>query len=172
MPSKVTDPHDLLIHKLGVMLNTEKAIERMLPKLAREANREELAQGFERHLEQTRQHVKNVEEALSMLGAPAQGVPAPAIEGLEAQHLAFAAEAADDVRPEVLDLVAAASAAATEHHEIAAYEALVTMAQSLGQTDLAGVLERNLREDREMLQGAEQILERLSREAGAELAAR
>ena len=165
---KVTDPNDLFLYKLGVMLKTEKSIEKMLPTLQKEANDGELASGFERHLEQTRQHVSNLEQAFAALGEKPQENPAPAIEGLEREHKGFAASAADDVWPDVLDMVAAGSAAATEHHEIAAYEALVTMGQRLGLTNVVPLLEQNLQQDREMLNGAEQIAQRLGQKVEAE----
>ena len=160
---KVTDPSDLFLYKLGVMLKTEKAIENMLPRMQKEANDPELASGLERHLEQTRRHVSNLERAFELLGEKPQENPAPAVEGLEAQHKGFAASAADDVWPDVLDMVAAASAAATEHHEIAAYEGLVTMARVLGPPEVVPLLEENLSQDREMLRGAETLSERLAR---------
>ena len=168
--AKVTDPNDLFLYKLGVMLKTEKAIEKMLPTLQKEANDGELASGFQRHLEQTRQHVSNLEQAFAALGEKPQEHPAPAVEGLQQEHKGFAASAADDVWPDVLDMVAAGSAAATEHHEIAAYEGLVTMAQSLGLTSVAPLLEQNLQQDREMLKGAEQIAQRLGQKVEAEAA--
>ena len=168
--AKVTDPNDLFLYKLGVMLKTEKAIEKMLPTLQKEANDPELASGFERHLEQTRQHVTNLEQAFAALGQKPQENPAPAVEGLEQEHKGFAASAADDVWPDVLDMVAAGSASATEHHEIAAYESLVMTARTLGLTGVVPLLEENLEQDREMLKGAEQIAQRLAQKVEAEAA--
>ena len=162
MAKKVTDPNDLFLYKLGVMFSTEKAIEGMLPRMRKEANDAELATGLEQHLEQTRKHVANLEEVFRMLGEKPQRNPAPAIEGLETEHKGFAANAADDVWADVLDMVAAGSAAATEHHEIAGYEALVTMARTLGQDRAVPLLEENLEQDRAMLRGAEQVSRRLA----------
>ena len=160
--AKVTDPHDLLLYKLGVMLKTEKAIESMLPRLQKEANDPELARGFETHLEQTRQHVANLERAFGVLGEKPQENPAPAIEGLEAEYKGFAASAADDVWPDVLDMVAASSAAATEHHEIAAYEGLVTMAKAMGESKAATLLEKNLKQEQAMLRDGKTTARRLA----------
>jgi ferritin-like metal-binding protein YciE len=162
MATKVTDPHDLLVHKLSVMLTTEREIERMLPTLAKEAHDDELRQGFERHLEETRQHVRNLEQAFQVLGAPPQGTSAPAIEGLKAQHKGFASTAADDVLPDVLDAVSTSSAAATEHHEIAAYEGIITLAEGLGLSGVAQALHQNLEDEQQMLEDVKRISQRLS----------
>ena len=170
MAVKVTDPHDLLVHKLAVLLSTERRIEKMLPTLEREAHDEELKEGFRRHLEETRRHVENVEQAFRILGADAQGTAAPAIEGLEAQHKGFASAAADDVLPDVLDAVSVSSAAATEHHEIAAYESVITLAKGLGLQGVSQVLEENLRDEQQMLEDVKQIAERLSKKEEREAA--
>lgn len=158
---KVTDPRDLLVRELGVVYAAEKTIARTLPKLAKEANDSELARGFERHLEETREHVSNLEEAFRLLGVKPRQTKSPAIEGLTLEHKAFAADAADDVLPEVLDLVALSSAAATEHHEISAYESLITLAEGVGEPDLVPILERSLQQERNMLAKAKELARRL-----------
>jgi ferritin-like metal-binding protein YciE len=170
MATKVTDPHDLLLHKLSVMLTTEREIERMLPSLQAEAHDDELKQGFERHLEETRGHVRNVEQAFQVLGVAPQGTSAPAIEGLKAQHKGFAGSAADDVLPDVLDAVSTSSAAATEHHEIAGYEGIITLAKGLGLSGVAEVLQQNLQEEQQMLEDVKRISERLSKKEEQEAA--
>ena len=163
MALKVSDPHDLLVHKLSVLLTTEREIERMLPTLEKEAHDEELKQGFRRHLDETREHVRNVEQAFSVLGAQAQGTPAPAVKGLEEQYKSFASAADDDVQPDVLDAVSADAAAATEHYEIAAYESAITLARGLRLSGVAEVLQQNLEQEQAMLQGVKSVSERLSK---------
>lgn len=153
----MTDPRDLLVRDLAVVYTAEKAIERTLPKLAKEANDTALARGFERHLDETREHVSNLEEVFRLLGEKPRGAKSPAIEGLTLEHKAFAADAADDVLPEVLDLVALGSAAATEHHEISAYESLITLAKGLEETEIVPLLERNLEQERKMLANTKEL---------------
>lgn len=159
--AKVTDTRDLLLHKLAVVYSTEKAIEGMLPKLAREANNEQLRNGFEQHAEETREQIEVLEQAFAQLGEKPRRAQAPAAEGLELQHKAFAAEASDDVLPEVLDIVALSSAAATEHHEIAAYESLITLAETLGAHELVEPLQRNLEQEQRMLGQVQGLAKRL-----------
>lgn len=149
---KVTDVRDLLVHKLAVAHGVEKAVEGMLPKLAREANDDRLRAGFERHLEETRDQIGVLEQAFELLGERPRRGKAPAVEGLQLEHKAFAAEASDDVLPDVLDLVALGSAAATEHHEIAMYEALISLAQSLEANELVELFQRNLEQEQRMLE--------------------
>ena len=72
MPDKMNDPRDLFLHELGDVLYAERTLVKALPKLQKEASDEELASGFAAHLEETRQHVKNVEQAFDALGEPAK----------------------------------------------------------------------------------------------------
>jgi ferritin-like metal-binding protein YciE len=159
--AKVTDPRDLLVHELGVVYAAEKLIEAALPKLVKEANDKDLADGLEHHLEETHQQIGNLEESFRLLGEKPTRGKAPAVEGLMVEHKGFAAAAADDVLPEVLDLVALASASATEHHEIAAYESLIALAEGVGATDILPLLERNLEQERNMLERAKATARRI-----------
>ena len=158
---KVTDARDLLVHDLAVVHSTEKSVEGALPRLAREANNDELRSGLERHLEETREHIRRLEHAFELIGEKPRSAKALGFEGLELQHRAFAAEASDDVLPEVLDVVALASASATEHHEIALYESLITLAESLGVNELVDVLQQNLQDEQRMLGQVEGLAKRL-----------
>jgi ferritin-like metal-binding protein YciE len=164
MAAKVTDPHDLLVYKLSVLLTTERELDPALPTLEKEAHDDELKEGFRRHLEETREHVGNVEQALSVLGVQAQGAPAPAVKGLVEQYKAFASAANEDVQPDVLDAVSADAAAATEHHEIAAYESAITLARGLRLSGVADALEQNLEQEQAMLEGVKSVSERLSKQ--------
>jgi ferritin-like metal-binding protein YciE len=165
--AKVTDMRDLLVHELAVVYASEKTVESMLPKLAREANDEELSAGLERHREETRAQIENLERAFELLGEKPRRAKAPAMDGLQLQHKAFAAEASEDVLPEVLDLVTLSSATATEHHEIAAYEALITLARTVGAEGIVEPLLENLEQEERMLGQAQGLARRLgAAEAG------
>ena len=159
--AKVTDPRDLLVHELGVVYAAEKLIESALPAMVKEANDKDLASGLERHLEETHQQINNLEESFRLLGEKPQRGKSPAVEGLVVQHKGFAAAAADDVLPEVLDLVALGSASATEHYEISAYESLIALAEGVGATDILPLLERNLEQERAMLERAKATARRI-----------
>jgi len=158
---KVTDLRDLLVRDLAVVYSAEKTIERTLPKMAKEANDADLSEGLERHVDETRQHVSNLEEVFRLLGEKPRAAKSAAIEGLTLEHKGFASDAADDVHPEVLDLVALGSATATEHHEIASYEGLISLARGVGETEIVPFLERNLEQERKMLANAKELARRL-----------
>ena len=126
--TKMSDPRHLFLHELGDVLYAEKTLVKALPKLQEEASDAELASGFADHLEETRQHVKNLEQAFEALGEPAKAEKCPGIEGIKKEHDDFVSN--ESPTPEVLDAFLTGAGARTEHYEIAAYEGLVTMATS------------------------------------------
>jgi len=69
MATGMSDPRELFLHELGDVLYAEQTLVKTLPKLAGEASDEELTLGFEEHLEETRQHVENIEQAFEQIGA-------------------------------------------------------------------------------------------------------
>ena len=165
--SEITTPRDLILHKLGDILYVEEQLEQaVLPQLAQEATNPELKKGLEKHLEQTRSHVENVEAAFEKLGQQPTSEECTAFEGLRKEHEEIAGETA----PELLDQVVLLSAAATEHYEISSYNALVTMARSLGERDVIDLFEQNLQDDKEAARQLESLTRTLTKEDAKELA--
>ena len=166
--TQMRDPRELFLHELGDVLYAERTLVKALPKLQEEASDEELAQGFGDHLEETRQHVKNVEQAFQALGEEAKAEKCPGIEGIKKEHDDFVAN--ESPSQEVLDAFLTGAGARTEHYEIAAYEGLVTMADAMGEDEVARLLTKNLEEEKTALRKMETIGKRLA-EVGAKTAA-
>ena len=135
MATGMQDPRELFMHELGDILYAERTLVKALPKLQDEATDDELASGFEAHLEETKQHVKNVEAAFEKLGETPKAEKCPGIDGIKKEHDEFVAN--ESPSEDVLDAFLTGAAARTEHYEIAAYEGLVTMAEAMGETDVA-----------------------------------
>jgi Mn-containing catalase len=156
-------PRQLFLSELADVYYTEKALENVLPRLAREASDEQLASGFEAHLEETRQHASNLERAFEALGERVQAHSCPGIEGIREEHDKFMAS--HDPSSEVRDLFLTGAAARAEHYEIAAYTGLTTLAKALGETEVVKLLQQNLRQEQATLRKVEAISKRLSRNA-------
>ena len=163
---EITTPRDLFLHELGDILYVEEQLEReVLPKLIGEVTDEELRKGLEKHLEQTRSHVENVESVFEELGEQARQEECVGFEGLKKEHEQLAGEVSEDL----MDAVATGSAARTEHYEIAAYEGLVTKARAMGEKRAVDLLEQNLKDDKETARQLESIAKRLSKEQTKEM---
>jgi ferritin-like metal-binding protein YciE len=164
----MSDPRDLFLHELGDVLYAEKTLVKALPKLQEEASDKELSSGFADHLKETRQHVKNLEQAFEALGEPAKAEKCPGIEGIKKEHDDFVSN--ESPTSEVLDAFLTGAGARTEHYEIAAYEGLVTMATAMGEDDVASLLNENLKQEKAALAKMQTIGKRLAK-VGAKTAA-
>ena len=162
MTTKMSDPRELFLHELGDALYAERTLVKTLPKLQEEASDRELALGFKEHLDETQQHVKNVEEAFEKLGEKPTAEKCPGIEGIKKEHDDFVAE--ESPSHDVLDAFLTGAGARTEHYEIAAYEGLVTMAEAMGETEVVELLSENLEQEKTALEKLQTIGKRLAQE--------
>ena len=164
--ANITSPRDLFLHELGDVLYVEEKLEQeVLPQLIGEVTDPELRKGFEKHLEQTRSHVENVESVFEQLGEQPTSEECVGFEGLRREHDKMTGEVAQAL----LDAVATASATRTEHYEIAAYEGLITKARAMGEKRAVDLLEQNLKDDKETARQLESIAKRLSKEQTKEM---
>lgn len=166
--TQMTDPRELFLHELGDVLYAERTLVKALPKLEQEAADEELAKGFGDHLEETKQHVKNVEQAFEELGETVKAEKCPGIEGIKKEHDDFVAN--ESPSQGVLDAFLTGAGARAEHYEIAAYEGLVTMAEAMGEERVAELLTENLEQEKKALGKMQSIGKRLAK-AGAKATA-
>src|SRR5215218_3369298 len=120
----ITTPRELFIHELGDILYVEeKLTEEVLPKLIQEVQSDEFRKGLERHLDQTKGHVTNLQQAFDTIGERPEAEKCIGFEGLKKEH----EELTSEVDESLIDLVDAGAAARTEHYEIAAYSGLIEM---------------------------------------------
>ena len=162
-PIKTLD--DLFVHTLQDIYYAEQQITKALPKMIAKVTNPELKQGFQDHLEQTRNHVTRVEQVFRMHGEQAKSVTCPAIDGIINEANDILGDAKDS---DVLDAAAAAAAQAVEHYEIARYGTLIAWARELGRDDCAGVLEQTLEEEKAADLKLTEIAEaRLNRQAAS-----
>jgi ferritin-like metal-binding protein YciE len=148
-PPRIGSVRELLLKQLGKLLVVEETLARaVLPKLEQETQDEQLKQAFGEHLEQTRQHVQQVQAAFAELGAEPAGQDAAGLEGLKREREAMVGELA----PAFHDGFNASAAMGAEHYEIASYEAAIRMADALGEQDVAQLLRATLEQEVQALE--------------------
>ena len=108
--------NDLFVHQLQDIYYAEKQLEKALQKMSGKAIDKQLKQGFLTHLDETKTHVKRLEEVFRMHGAEVKAVDCPAIDGIIEEADDVVGEVADDA---VLDAALINAAQAAEHYEIA-----------------------------------------------------
>jgi ferritin-like metal-binding protein YciE len=129
--------NDLFIEELQGLLNGEEQLIEALPQLADAATSEDLREGLETHLNETKEHARKLREILQQIGAPAEGAHCVAMEGL---LKAGAARAAMEGSTVVRDAALIVAAQRVEHFEIAGYGSARTFARLLGHEDYADIL--------------------------------
>lgn len=137
---------DLFIDELRDIYWAEKAETKALGKMIKSATSQDLIKGLQGHLEVTKGHVDRCEKVFEMMGKPARAKKCQAMEGLikEAEEIMESTE--DGV---VRDAGIISAAQKVEHYEIASYGTLHAFAKTLGQNDIAQLLEQTLTEERE-----------------------
>jgi ferritin-like metal-binding protein YciE len=154
-------PRDLLLKNLDELYGIERTLaDRVLPETREQVSNKDFRNALDEHLEQTREHVENVQKVFQLLKERPRGAPSPGFEGLRRQHEAQV----DQIEsPDVRDLFIAGSVAHTEHYEISAYNAAVSLAAMLGEPEAVRLLEENLHDEEEALEKVEKrITEKLS----------
>lgn len=132
-----------------------------LPKLRDAASNEELRDAFEQHLLETRTHVERVEAAFESLGAHPSSIYNPTLSALLAEHDELAGKVVED---RLRDVWHAHAAARTEHLELAIYESVLPLAETLGADDARSALEENREQEEHALETVEKIADGIRKE--------
>jgi len=137
---------ELYKEELKDLYSAETQLVTALPKMAKAASSLALKQAFETHLEETKGHVKRLEQIFEMLEGSPKGKKCKAMEGLVEEGAELIKEKAD-FEPEALDAGLIGAAQRVEHYEIAAYGTARTFAQQLGDQQAATLLQQTLDEE-------------------------
>jgi ferritin-like metal-binding protein YciE len=144
MPSSSSNIRDVYLLHLGDALFVERRLAcEVIPAMLGQIASPALTGVIAAHLEETKQHVQNVEDAFRAAGAETSCNHSRPFVGLTEQH-AELAEAA--VGAAVADLIHAQAALSVEHYEIASYRALACEAATAAPEAVA-LLERNLEQE-------------------------
>jgi ferritin-like metal-binding protein YciE len=154
--SEETMLRELFVDELKDIYWAEKHLTKALPKMKKAATSEELANAFEEHLEVTQGHIERVEQVFELLEMTARAKKCEAMEGLvkEAQNLMQELPKGSAV----IDAGLIIAGQKVEHYEIAAYGSLVQLAKTMGENEVADLLQQTLDEEKE----ADQLLTELA----------
>jgi len=136
--------NDLLVEQLQDLYNAETQLLVALPKLASASSHEELRDAFEKHLQETREHVSRLDRIGGEMRISLQGEECLGMAGLIREGEEVLAMQGD---PTVIDAALIAAAQRVEHYEIAAYGTAKTLAGQLDLGDAKDLLEETLDEE-------------------------
>ena len=148
--------------ELGTLLWTERMLAfEVLPELRDAVSDDELRAAVQEHLLETRGHVERVEEAFESLGSHPSSIYSPTVSALAGEHDELAGKVVED---RLRDVWHAHAAARTEQLELAMYESVLALAQTLEADELRSGLNQNRAQEQQALAKVEEIAERLRKE--------
>jgi len=135
----------------------EKHLTKALPKMKKAATTEELQTAIDEHTAQTEEHVARLEQVFELLGKKPQAKKCEAMEGLVKEGTSIIEETEKGSMTRDVGIIMAAQK--VEHYEIATYGGLVQLATTMGEDEIAGILQQTLDEEKETDEGLSSIAE-------------
>lgn len=145
MAKQTKDLNDLFHETLKDIYYAEKQILRALPRMAKNAQSDELRQAFEQHRTETEGQIERLEKVFESIGKSPRGKTCDAIIGIIDESKEVMEDFANS---DALDAGLLAAAQAVEHYEISRYGTLRTWATQLGLTEAASLLDETLEEEK------------------------
>lgn len=152
MQGKTSQLEEYFLSELKDVYGAEKQLVKALPKMQKAATTEELKEALEEHLAITQEQIARLEEVFELMDKKPQSKKCEAMEGItkEGETVIKETESGSMTR----DAAIIMAAQKVEHYEIAAYGGLVTLAKTMGRTEVADLLAQTLAEEKE----ADQLL--------------
>src|SRR5579872_1640129 len=143
-PIAIQSPRDLFFYDLCVMYDVEQKLVNMLPVLAQECADPQARDAFTQHEQETRQHIRNLEQCFRILGGQPMSLENHMTAGLKQDHDSFLQRQQPAEAVTLFDLHTGYQ---SEYLEIAAYQNLIDEANSLGLQDCALLFQQNLQQE-------------------------
>ena len=134
---------DLFEDEIGDLYSAETQLVAALPKMAQAASNDELRNAFNHHLEETRDHVRRLEEIRGQIGSTMSD-ECEGMRGLIKEGEEVIAGSGD---PAVKDAALISAAQRVEHYEIAAYGTARTLADDLDLGEAKDLLDQTLEDE-------------------------
>jgi ferritin-like metal-binding protein YciE len=153
----MNDLQKLFVTELSDIYDAEQQIVKALPEMAKVAKSPELRDAFNRHLEQTKNHVRRVEEVFRNIGEEPTRKSCKGMEGIIDEGQLASQEFSENT---ALDAALICSAQKVEHYEITSYGCLCAWAEELRFYDSMNLLKENLSEEKQTDEMLTEIAER------------
>lgn len=162
---EINSLQDLYLDELRDLYDAENQLIKALPKMAEACTSDELRQGFEEHLEQTRGHAQRLEQIFERLGEKPKGKKCKGMEGVIKEGSEVLDE---DMQEDTKDAAIIGAAQRVEHYEIAGYGTARTHADLLGRDEDVSLLEETLEEEKETDRKLSELAENINVQAEEE----
>ncbi len=147
-------PRDLFVHELSDLMSAEHIMLKTMQDMASVTDNASFRKSLQDHAKETETQIERLTKVFELLGESPEETTCPAAEGLKEEHESLKKE---NPSGNVKELGLLAGANKSEHYEIATYLTLRQMAQDLGETDIADMLNESLQEEKEMARAAQSL---------------
>jgi ferritin-like metal-binding protein YciE len=138
--------HQFFIDELKDIYWAEKHLVPALQKMQKASTSSELASAFEKHREETQEHVTRLEQAFELLGEKPVAKTCEAMQGLIKEASSIMEDTEKGTMTRDAGLILAAQK--VEHYEIATYGTLKKFAECMGHTDVVDLLNQTLENEK------------------------
>jgi ferritin-like metal-binding protein YciE len=139
--------HTFFVESLQDIYYAEKQIIKALPKMKKAATAEELKAAFEDHKAVSQEQVTRLEQVFASIEEKVKAKKCEAILGIIKEGESIIEDTEDGTSTRDVGLILAAQK--VEHYEIATYGGLRQLAETLGYTEAAELLQTTLDEEKE-----------------------
>ena len=157
-----TSTQDLFVYELGDIYDAEHRFLEGQQEMAQKAVDQDLEKAIREHIEQTRLHIRNLEQVFERLGSKPQRQTSHVAQWLVNEAQQSVQETQNDA---IRDCAINAAVIKVEHFEMGSYRTMFTGAQLMGHTEIAELLEQNMRQEEEAARIAERSAGELLRKA-------
>jgi ferritin-like metal-binding protein YciE len=147
--------NDLLQDEVKDLYSAEKQLTKAIPKMARGSHDPSLKAAFAAHLKETEGQVARLEQIAGLLAMKPSGKKCEGMEGVIKEGAEALSEQGEET---VLDLSLIGAGSRVEHYEMAGYMTAISLAQSMGSTQIVTLLKQSLAEE----EAAEQKLRKIA----------
>ena len=162
---KLANLEALFFQQLKDIYDAEKQLTRALPKMAKHASSEELADALENHLDETKEQIKRLDRIFAKFDESPGRKKCKGMEGLIEEGSSMLEEEGED---EVIDAAIIASGQKVEHYEMAAYGCLRAWAEQLEYFDVIKLIDQTLEEEKAADEKLSEIASAINAEADYE----
>jgi ferritin-like metal-binding protein YciE len=129
----ISSAHELFVHELGTIYDAEHQFVEGRQEMAQQASDQDLRSAIEEHIDQTEQHIQNLEHVFEQLGQQPQRATSEVAQGLVSEAQQNMQKAQNGA---LRDCAINAAVIKVEHFEMGSYRGLVTGAQQMGENEI------------------------------------
>ena len=153
---------ELFEHELRDIYDAEHKLVNALETMAKKTTNDQLSKSFQDHRTVTQGQIERLDKVFGLIDRAPRREPCDGINGLISEFSGFVKD--ESPSEKVLDVFATAAAQKVEHYEICSYKSLIKLADALGLSEAAELLEQSLKEEQETAMELETMSEKLGQE--------